>query len=347
MRILTNLLLVAALDGQVKYVGKAKYLNNARAVVTHTFDDTVATVVNTLDALDKYGVKATAFVSTERRGIENLWPRLNQAIAEGHEVGSHSRRHQCKWPDTEEVCRQFYDDYEVMGSREDILKNTGQPYVWSWCYPCGNCAGYEFAWKQIEKAGYLAARNYPGEAEDGHVLPNLQTWAVNPFNSAYTGVVQKKGGIAKSGRTDVGELNAKFDEVYAAGGIYHFLSHPAWLDFGADAFYEKHLAHIGKKTDVWYAPFGPVYAYQSLREKTEVTAAGKGKFAVKSGLDPKKYNGAVTLEFSAGKPARVWANGKALSEKKSGLTDRWTEEYWRRDGAKLFVTMRPGALEFR
>jgi hypothetical protein len=246
------------------------------------------------------------------------------------------------------VCRQFYDDHEVMGSRDDILKNTKQPYVWSWCYPCGNCADYEFSWKQISKAGYLAARNYPGEAQDGHVLPNLQTWAENPFNSAYTGVVQKKGGIAKSGRTDVAELNAKFDEVHATGGIYHFLSHPAWLDFGADAFYEKHLAYLGKRADVWYVPFGPLYAYKTLREKTEVNPAGKGKFSIMSSLDPKVYNGALTLEFSAKAPVRVLANGRPLVEKTSGVTDRWTDEYWRREGTRLFVTVRPGtALELR
>ena len=43
---------------------------------------------------------------------------------------------------------------EIAGSRDDILRLTQQPYVWSWCYPCGNCAPYEFIQKRIAAAGY-------------------------------------------------------------------------------------------------------------------------------------------------------------------------------------------------
>lgn len=341
----------ATLSAQVRFIGKSTYLNNARAVVTHTFDDSVAAVTDTLDALDKYGVKATAFVSTQRGPIEDLWPRLNRAIANGHEVGSHSRRHQCKWPDTEEVCRQFYDDEEVKGSRDDILANTTQGYVWSWCYPCGNCAQYEFAWRKIASHGYLAARNYPGEMEDRHNLPDLQAWADNPMNAAYTQVVQKQGGIAKSGRTSVPELNAKFDEVYGKGGIYHFLSHPAWLDFGPESFYERHLAHIGRRKDIWYVPFGPLYAFRTLRDSVTVEPAGRGRFRVASPLDAKVYGGAVTLEFQAGsaRTARPEANGRALPRLDSAaMTDRWNAEYFRQEGPRVWVTVRPNTeLRFR
>ncbi|MEZ5399501.1 MAG: polysaccharide deacetylase family protein [Bryobacteraceae bacterium] len=342
----------AALAGPpVRYVGKTVYLNGAVAAVTHTFDDSHTAVLSTLDALDRYGVKATAFVSTERKPIEQLWPRLNKAIADGHEVGSHSRRHQCKWPDTEEICRQFYDDYEVAGSRDDILKNTKQPYVWSWCYPCGNCANYEFAWKKLAEHGYIAARNYPGEEQDLHNVPNLMTWADNPLNSAYTQVVQKKGGIAKSGRTDVAELNAKFDEVYARGGIYHFLSHPAWLDFGPDSFYELHLSYISRRPDVWYVPFGPLHAYRRLRESTEVRELGEGRFTVLSNLDPKVYSGSVTLEFRADTNTRVLYGRRELKQAKRGETPGWDAEFVRADGDRTLVTIRPGraatTLEFR
>src|ERR1041384_6326991 len=101
------LVLYAADDNSVRYVGKTKYLNNARAVVTHTIDDSTKYVANCIDAMDKYGVKATIFVSTEQdpapealfstqRQFRELWPRLRQAIDNGHEIGSHSRQHPCR-----------------------------------------------------------------------------------------------------------------------------------------------------------------------------------------------------------------------------------------------------------
>ena len=93
-----TLLLAASLYSKdsesVTYVGKTKYLNNARAVVTHSIDDSTKYVTDALDALDKYGVKTTVFVSTEENPppeerfftqlqITPLWPRLQKAIRDG------------------------------------------------------------------------------------------------------------------------------------------------------------------------------------------------------------------------------------------------------------------------
>ncbi|MDX1979149.1 MAG: polysaccharide deacetylase family protein [Bryobacteraceae bacterium] len=347
MRTIALLVLGACGAWGQKFLGVTKYLNGARAAVTHTIDDSTNFVAGCVDAMDRYGIKATIFISTEREPVSKLWPRMQQAINDGHEIGSHSRRHQCKWPDDEAFCGAAYSDYEISGSRDDILAKTNQPYVWSWCYPCGNCAGNQGVHKKLAAAGFLLARNYPDEANDGHVVPNMNGWAANPFNAAYTQVVQKKGGIAKSGNTDVAKLNAKFDEIYASGGIYNFLSHPQWLDYGAEAFYEKHLAYIGKRADVWYVPMGPLYMYKTLREQTEVKKGRGSRFAVSNKLDPKIYNGSVTLEFTGAGKKRPRVNGAALEEK-TGVTDRWTGEYFRREGERVLVTVRPGVtVEFR
>jgi peptidoglycan/xylan/chitin deacetylase (PgdA/CDA1 family) len=339
-----------AAPARAKFVGQTRYLNNARAAVTHTIDDSTKFVPTCIDAMDKYGIKATIFVSTEREPISELWPRLREAITNGHEIGSHSRRHQCKWPDTYSFCFRAYTDYEISGSRGDILDNTEQPYVWSWCFPCGACAGFDFVQRKLARAGYLVARNYPHEWEDGHNVPNLQTYDRNPYNAAYTQVVQKKGGIALSGRTDVLELNAKFDEVYQGGGIYNFLSHPQWLDYGPAAFYEQHAAYIGGRPDVWYVPMGPLYAYQTVTERTKVSviepAGGAQRFAVYNDLDPKIYNNSVTLEFSAPEQesVQVKSGDTVLPERAAGVTDRWTEQYFRREGGRLFVTIHPNTI---
>lgn len=339
----------------VRFLGKSRYLNNTRAVVTHTIDDSTKYVTDCLDTIDKFDIKATVFVSTEVEPISTLWPRLRQAIANGHEIGSHSRRHQCHWPDTFLFCFRAYTDYEVTGSRDDILQHTDQPHVWSWCYPCGNCAGFDFAYRKLARAGYVVARNYPGEAQDRHNLPDLETYASNPYNAAYTQVVQKKGGIARSGRTNVSELNAKFDEIYSREGVYNFLSHPQWLDYGPDKFYEQHLAHVGGRRDVWYVPMGPLYAYRTVREETQVRAleprGALARFVVYNSLDTKIYTNSMTLEFSlpkSGGNVTILSGGKPIPERTGGLTDRWEAEYYRREGETVFVTLRPNTiLEFR
>ncbi|MBS1824148.1 MAG: polysaccharide deacetylase family protein, partial [Acidobacteria bacterium] len=322
---LIALLLATSLPAQeVRFVGKTKYLHNARAVVVHSIDDSTKHVGETIDAMDRYGIKATLFVSTEedpapedrfftQLQIRDLWPRLRKAFADGHEIGSHSRQHPCKKPDDETFCSAAYSDYEISGSRDDILRLTQQPYVWSWCYPCGNCATYPFIQKRIAAAGYIVARNYPNELQNGHVRPNVQDFDGNPMNAGYTQVVQHRNGT-KSDAIDLAALNAKFDEVYAKGGVYHFMSHPQWLDFGPEAFYESHLRHVGRREDAWYVPMGPLYAFRTLRDGTTVKAEGAAKFSVANDLDKRIYGGTVTLEFDAPKGIAVRAGSALLGE---------------------------------
>jgi peptidoglycan/xylan/chitin deacetylase (PgdA/CDA1 family) len=361
----------AAQTGDIHYVGKSKYLNNARAVVVHTIDDSTKLVVDTADAMDKYGIKGTFLISTEQDPppeerffnqlqVWLLWPRMQKAVENGHELGAHAVTHPCHRPQSDRTsdlyrafCDANYNDAELKGSRDMILKRTSQPYVWTWGYPCGHCADFDFIHKRLAEAGYIVARNYPGEAQGLHVRPDLQTWADNPFDAPYTQVVQKAGGRrgAPAPAIDVPDLNAKFDEVYKKGGIYHFLSHPQSLDFGPEGFYEKHLSHIGRRADVWYVPMGPAYAFRTITQRTEVkpmsNGSAKARFAVSNTLDRKIYSGSLTLEFAAPPSVTVTSNGKKLSER-AGVTDRWNEEFVRREGDRLFVTVRSNTtLEFR
>src|SRR5258707_2469046 len=120
MRTLPFLLLLgltcrAADTGPVRYIGKTKYLNNARAVVAHTIDDSTKDVTRSIDAMDKYGVKATIFVSTEQDPapedrfftqlqVRELWPRLRQAAADGQEISFQSHQQHCQRPDYAAWC---------------------------------------------------------------------------------------------------------------------------------------------------------------------------------------------------------------------------------------------------
>lgn len=332
----------------VRFLGLSKYLNGAQAVVTHTIDDSTRYVPRAIEAMDKYGIKATIFVSTERRPIADLWPVLRRAVENGHEIGSHSRTHPCLWPPTLRFCFFSYSDWELAGSRDDILRETSQPHVWAFAYPCGLCSGHDFIHRKVERAGYLVARNYPNEAEGGHMVPNQQGWDTDLYNATYTQVVQKKGGIAPAGRTDVAEVNRKFDEVYKNGGIYNFLSHPQWLDYGPEGFYEQHLKYLGGRPDVWYVPMGPLYAYQREIERTRVKRLGSERFEVTDDLPAKQYPASVTLQFSASGDWAVEADGRPLPERGPGPTDRWDGEYYRTVGNSIILTIRPPVtLQFR
>ncbi len=123
---------------------------------------------------------------------------------------------------------------------------------------------------------------------------------------------------------DVSDLNAKFDEVYGKGGIYHFMSHPQSLDFGPFGFYEQHLSHISRRPDIWYVPMGPIYAFHTIVEKTSVRnvqpTGGNGtkaRFVVSNDLDPQNLQRQLTLDFTA--PESI---GGVCQWQKTGGADR-------------------------
>ncbi len=348
---------IVSARGPVRFGGTTRYLNAAHAVVTHSIDDTTEWLPACLDVMDRYGIKSTVFVTTQFEPLmSRLWPRLRQAISDGHEIGSHSRRHPCRAPDSLPFCLGRFTSDEIEGSRDDILRNTSQPHVWSWAYPCGNCANRKFVQRKIARARYVVARAYPAEFQNRHAVPDLQSYDPNPYAARYTQIVQKgyskivgKGQeVAISGRTDLTALNDKFDEVSAAGGIYSFVSHPQMLDYGPDSFYERHLAHVGGRAGVWYVPMGPLYAYRTLSTETltrQLRPTGTAtRFAVYNSLDPKIYNGSITLEFQTRMRVTPIANGKKLAEHASEPVTRWGGEYFRCRGHSLLVTVQPNTL---
>ncbi len=101
---------------------------------------------------------------------------------------------------------------------------------------------------------------------------------------------------------------------------------------------------MSNRKDIWYVPMGPLYAYQRVTQHTQVRRLGPDRFAAACDLDPKVFFVSVTLEFRAPEGWRPEADGRALPERRAGLTDRWNEQYFRRDGEKLYVTVRPSTV---
>jgi hypothetical protein len=93
---------------------------------------------------------------------------------------------------------------------------------------------------------------------------------------------------------------------------------------------------------------GPLYAYRTLSTETMVcqlrSTGAATRFAVYNSLDPKIYNGSITLEFDTQRPASAIANGKKLAQRASQPVTRWGGEYFRYSGQSLLVTVQPNTL---
>ncbi|MCX7016490.1 MAG: polysaccharide deacetylase family protein [Candidatus Sumerlaeota bacterium] len=65
-----------------------------KGAVSLSFDDArLSQIDNALPLLDRYGVKATFYVSLP--GVDKRLDRWRQAVANGHEIGNHSLTHPC------------------------------------------------------------------------------------------------------------------------------------------------------------------------------------------------------------------------------------------------------------
>jgi len=112
-----------------------------QAALSLTFDGARFSQVDTgLALLDKYGIKATFYVS-----VDNLEKRLEgwkRAVAHGHEIGNHSRTHPCTG-NYEFSLKNALEDYtlpmmekQLDGASADLQRLLGVTPV-TFAYPCG------------------------------------------------------------------------------------------------------------------------------------------------------------------------------------------------------------------
>ena len=88
--------------------------------------------------------------------------------------------------------------------------------------------------------------------------------------------------------SDVVELNAAFDAVYGAGGIFYAMWHPD--RYRNSVIYEQcpgrngtegstlvqHLCHVANRKNVWYVANGWLYSYRYVAEHVSVTTGDPG-----------------------------------------------------------------------
>jgi len=161
-----------------------------RAALSLTFDDARLSQIDTgLALLDKYGIKATFYVS-----VDNLEKRLEgwkRAVASGHEIGNHSRTHPCTG-NYEFSLKNALEDYtlpmmekELDGASADIQRLLGVTPV-TFAYPCGQ----KFVGRGREVKSYvplvaerfIVGRGYLDEAANDPVFCDLAQAAGRGFD---------------------------------------------------------------------------------------------------------------------------------------------------------------------
>ena len=126
-----------------------------RVAVSLSFDDARASQVDAgLPLLDKYGVKATFYVTP--RNLEKRLDGWKKAAANGHEIGNHSTSHPCtaNYPFSSKNALENYTvammERDLDGASAEIERLLGVKPV-TFAYPCGQ----KFIGRGVEVKSYV------------------------------------------------------------------------------------------------------------------------------------------------------------------------------------------------
>lgn len=121
--------------------GKFPWPEGKKAAISLTFDDARLSQVDTgLPIFDRYGVKATFYVSPDK--LEQRLEGWKKAVRNGHEIGNHTMTHPCtgnypafRWKAIEDMTLDQMA-LEIDGASQAIEKLLGLKPA-SFAYPCG------------------------------------------------------------------------------------------------------------------------------------------------------------------------------------------------------------------
>jgi PKD repeat protein len=247
----------------VSFISIPVYYDDRRAAVTVTLDDwatwCAADYDKAADMVASSGLYFTGGVITSEAPWTAIQNKINQ-YGEQLEIASHSVDHPCYQSDYLKTGYQV----EVVGSRDAIRNNlilVSPPYVPAWL---GTCTYTDTTLADtIAKADYLVSRAGGFDpASSGFAPWDASRGTYGKVASNFSTFAYGRGNDSKM----LTDGNAKFDEVLAAGGIYHLMDHPSQQHWFSGSYLMQHANHIKGRKDVWYAPFGSMYQYHFLQE---------------------------------------------------------------------------------
>lgn len=136
---------------------KCNWFEDKTSAVTFTFDDGLSNQFSIMvPVLDEFNMKATFYVVTDWATRDNLWPRLKEIAANGHEIGSHTLTHPT-----------VAGTRELAESKRIIEEKIGMPCL-TVAYPYCNFPSDE----ETLQESYISGRVCDGQFV-GHVLKDL------------------------------------------------------------------------------------------------------------------------------------------------------------------------------
>ena len=219
-----------------------------RAALALTYDDALDSHLDTvLPALDRYGFKATFYLTIERPAFANRIPEWQEVAAEGHELGNHTLYHPCigSKPDHDWVVPEAdLDLYTVERMRREvvmtnmILKLIDGEDERSFAYPCGESAAGGESYVEAIAPYFVSARG---------VLEAADTIDRGEIDFSRLATYSPSGVPGE-------ELIAYAEEVLASGGVGTITFHgigAEYLSVSAEA-HEELLAWLDEHRDeIW------------------------------------------------------------------------------------------------
>jgi len=230
-----------------KAANASAWPNGKRVAVSLSFDDArLSQIDRGLALLDQHHVKATFFVVSS-----NISPRLEgwkKAVAEGHEIGNHSKTHPCTG-NYAFSRHNALEDYNLQmmaaqldGANAEIARLLGvKPRTFA--YPCGQ----KFVGRGTEVKSYvplvaerfLAGRGYLDESANDPAFCDLAQAMGTPFDDLdFDAMKRLVEDAAKEGRWvifvghEIGQRGHQITDAGALGQLCDYLNDPAngvWL----------------------------------------------------------------------------------------------------------------------
>ena len=188
-------LLFAITTSNAQNMKDFQWPNGAKAAISLTYDDGLASHINTVvPILKKYNFKATFYPTIASESLSNDIDQWKQLAIEGHELGNHTIYHPCQKskPGMEWVKEHHnLDKYTLEQISEEIkLANTfllaidNNKESRTFAYPCAHYMAGGESYKDFVSTQFIAARDSSEEQKQLLSISNINlhsvpSWAPN------------------------------------------------------------------------------------------------------------------------------------------------------------------------